>query len=195
MNWQSLVECSNAKPLDDTIKLPQAFKDHWKPNDIDRVVAWEFYDQLRSRIASQPMHYMHGDEATALESIFKLFGGTERGRRHRKGTQLFSIEYEQDRLWRCHDDHGFAPQIPVSMFLIAQLRGCHYLKNVKNTKPSSESYGKPEPQSENELESLRQSVIRGTPYNSVSWVTQSAVRLQLNVHYARRGVRKSRHQR
>ena len=95
MNWQSLVECSNAKPLDDTIKLPQAFKDHWKPNDIDRVVAWEFYDQLRSRIASQPMHYMHGDEATALESIFKLFGGTERGRssfqRHRKGTQLFSI--------------------------------------------------------------------------------------------------------
>ena len=36
-----------------------------------------------------------------------------------------------------------------------------------------------EPQSENELESVRQSVIRGTPYGSDSWVTQSAVRLQL----------------
>ena len=36
-----------------------------------------------------------------------------------------------------------------------------------------------EPQSENEQESIRQSVIRGTPYGSESWVTQSATRLQL----------------
>ena len=36
-----------------------------------------------------------------------------------------------------------------------------------------------EPQSENELESVRQSVLRGKPYGSESWVTQSAARLQL----------------
>jgi putative transposase len=33
--------------------------------------------------------------------------------------------------------------------------------------------------SESELEAIRRSVIRGTPYGSESWVTQSAARLQL----------------
>ena len=44
-----------------------------------------------------------------------------------------------------------------------------------------------EPQSENELESVRQSVIRGTPYGSDSWVTQSAVRPQLKHTLRSRG--------
>ena len=36
-----------------------------------------------------------------------------------------------------------------------------------------------EPQSELELKAIRQSVVRGTPYGSTVWVTQSATRLQL----------------
>ena len=36
-----------------------------------------------------------------------------------------------------------------------------------------------EANSESELEAIRRSVIRGTPYGSESWVTQSAARLQL----------------
>ena len=36
-----------------------------------------------------------------------------------------------------------------------------------------------EAQSESELEAIRRSVIRGTPYGSETWATQSAARLQL----------------
>jgi putative transposase len=35
------------------------------------------------------------------------------------------------------------------------------------------------PQTESEVKAIRQSVIRGAPYGSTDWVTQSAVRLQL----------------
>ena len=40
--------------------------------------------------------------------------------RSRKGTQLFLLKWEVDILLECHDDHGFAPPILVSMFSIAQ---------------------------------------------------------------------------
>ena len=36
-----------------------------------------------------------------------------------------------------------------------------------------------EPQTEAEVEAIRRSVIRGTPYGSEEWATQSAARLQL----------------
>lgn len=45
----------------------------WLPGPADHVAAWEFYSQLRTRIATQPLTYRTGDEGTALESIYRLF--------------------------------------------------------------------------------------------------------------------------
>ena len=42
--------------------------------DGDRNAAHVFLNELRSRIATQALPYSHGDEATALESLYKLFG-------------------------------------------------------------------------------------------------------------------------
>ena len=43
------------------------------------------------------------------------------------------------------------------------------------------------PQTESEVNAIRQSVIRGTPYGSEGWVTQSATRLQLKYTLRTRG--------
>jgi hypothetical protein len=45
----------------------------WTPNPDDRKAAWELYTELRTRITVQPLHYLHGDEVTALESVAALF--------------------------------------------------------------------------------------------------------------------------
>ena len=43
------------------------------------------------------------------------------------------------------------------------------------------------PQTESELEAIRSSVKRGTPYSSAKWLTQSAARLQLKHTLRTRG--------
>jgi hypothetical protein len=48
----------------------------WEPQDRDRDAAWELYIELLTRIATQPLPEEHGDDKTALESVFKLFGLT-----------------------------------------------------------------------------------------------------------------------
>lgn len=48
----------------------------WKPNDYDKNAAWELYIELLTRIATQHIEPEHGDEKTALESIYSLFGLT-----------------------------------------------------------------------------------------------------------------------
>ena len=48
----------------------------WSPGPTDRLAAWELYTELRTRITTQPLPYRSGDEATALESVYKLFGMT-----------------------------------------------------------------------------------------------------------------------
>lgn len=45
----------------------------WRPGKPDRDAAWSFYTELRTRIATQPLAYRAGDEAAALDSIYKLF--------------------------------------------------------------------------------------------------------------------------
>ncbi len=45
----------------------------FKPQNADRDAAWEMYVELLTRIATQPLPEPHGDEGTALESVFKLF--------------------------------------------------------------------------------------------------------------------------
>jgi len=57
------------------------------PKDRDRDAAWAMYVELLTRITTQALPSDHGDEATALESIHKLFGLTreilrETGGRH-----------------------------------------------------------------------------------------------------------------
>lgn len=48
----------------------------WKPSDYDKNAAWELYIELLTRIATQHLEPEHGDEQTALESIYSLFGLT-----------------------------------------------------------------------------------------------------------------------
>ncbi|MBE7465640.1 MAG: hypothetical protein HS116_19370 [Planctomycetes bacterium] len=48
----------------------------WSPNDHDKDAAWELYVELITRITTQHLEPEHGDEKTALDSIFSLFGLT-----------------------------------------------------------------------------------------------------------------------
>jgi hypothetical protein len=48
----------------------------WKPEAKDRAAAWELYVELLTRIATQPLAEGQGDEKTALDSVFSLFGIT-----------------------------------------------------------------------------------------------------------------------
>lgn len=45
----------------------------WEPNDVDKDAAWEMYVELITRIATQQLLPDHGDEFTALTSIYRLF--------------------------------------------------------------------------------------------------------------------------
>jgi hypothetical protein len=45
----------------------------WKPQDDDKAIAWELYIELFTRITTQPLNEQHGDEKTALLSIYALF--------------------------------------------------------------------------------------------------------------------------
>lgn len=54
--------------------------------DSDREAAWELYIEMLTRIVTQPLPDDAGDEQTALDSIYSLFGTTrgilrQRGRR------------------------------------------------------------------------------------------------------------------
>lgn len=44
--------------------------------DNDKNVAWELYIEMTTRIITQPLPDKHGDEKTALDSIFSLFSTT-----------------------------------------------------------------------------------------------------------------------
>ncbi len=45
----------------------------WKPSDEDKAFAFGMYVELRTRISTQPLHFLSGDEATALDSLYRLF--------------------------------------------------------------------------------------------------------------------------
>jgi len=45
----------------------------WKPSENEQQCAWEIHVELRTRITTQRLHYLDGDEATALESLVQLF--------------------------------------------------------------------------------------------------------------------------
>jgi len=45
----------------------------WQPKDADKDAAWELYTEMLTRITTQYLPPLHGDETTALESVHKLF--------------------------------------------------------------------------------------------------------------------------
>lgn len=60
-------------PEDDPARPMPLLEQNWEPQEADRKSAWELYTELRTRITVQPLHYMHGDEETALQSVADLF--------------------------------------------------------------------------------------------------------------------------
>ena len=60
----------------------------WK--DADKAAAWEMYIELLTRITTQPLDTEHGDEKTALESVYSLFPIT---RQVLKNNTRYCIEF------------------------------------------------------------------------------------------------------
>ena len=57
-----------------SLKVTAGFLEmEFKPNDVDKNAAWEMYIELLTRITTQSLADEHGDEKTALESIYNLF--------------------------------------------------------------------------------------------------------------------------
>ena len=70
MKWRKWLEKWNMTSL--KIKPPFLEVDlRWK--DADKAAAWEMYIELLTRITTQPLDTEHGDEKTALESVYSLF--------------------------------------------------------------------------------------------------------------------------
>ncbi len=57
-----------------SLKITAPFMEmEWSPKDEDKAAAWDLYVELLTRIATQPLDPSHGDEMTALDSIYSLF--------------------------------------------------------------------------------------------------------------------------
>jgi len=73
MNWGKWLEKWEMTSL----KLNASFLElEWKPKDEDKSAAWELYIELLTRISTQSLEDNHGDEKTALESVYTLFAIT-----------------------------------------------------------------------------------------------------------------------
>ncbi len=45
----------------------------WNPSEHDQRAAWLLYTELRTRITTQPLHYLDGSEQATLDSLHQLF--------------------------------------------------------------------------------------------------------------------------
>lgn len=73
MKWRKWLENWDMTSL----KVKASFLEmEWKPQDADRKAAWELYIELLTRITTQSLNDAHGDEKSALESIYSLFPTT-----------------------------------------------------------------------------------------------------------------------
>lgn len=55
---------------------PPFLQMEWTPEAADKNAAWALYIELLTRIATQPLPIEHGDEKTALDSVYSLFATT-----------------------------------------------------------------------------------------------------------------------
>jgi hypothetical protein len=70
MKWKKWLENWDMTSL----KIKTPFLDmEFKPQEADKNAAWDLYIELLTRITTQPLAQNHGDEQTALNSIFALF--------------------------------------------------------------------------------------------------------------------------
>jgi hypothetical protein len=70
MKWQKWLEKWDMTSL----KISVGFLDmEWSPKNEDKAAAWELYVELLTRITTQPIDIAHGDEKTALDSVYSLF--------------------------------------------------------------------------------------------------------------------------
>ncbi len=70
MKWSKWLEQWDMTSL----KIKTSFLEmEWKPQDEDKTAAWELYIELLTRITTQPLFHEHGDEKSALDSIYSLF--------------------------------------------------------------------------------------------------------------------------
>jgi hypothetical protein len=72
----------------------------WEPQEKDREAAWELYIELLTRITTQPLPEKHGDEKTALDSVYNLFPMTReilkrKGRECEQFTKLAVVVLNQ----------------------------------------------------------------------------------------------------
>lgn len=70
--WSGWFE--RQKYVQSDIFPPVLCEREWCPSESDRRAAWLLYTELRTRITTQPLHYLDGDELSALESLYQLFG-------------------------------------------------------------------------------------------------------------------------
>ena len=70
MKWSDWLENWGMTSL--KIKAP-FLEMEFQPQDEDKAAAWEMYIELLTRITTQPLAPEHGDEKTALDSVYSLF--------------------------------------------------------------------------------------------------------------------------
>jgi hypothetical protein len=73
MKWGKWLENWDMSSL--KIKAP-FLEVEWKPQDEDKAAAWDLYVELLTRMTTQKLDDNHGDEKTALTSIFLIFSIT-----------------------------------------------------------------------------------------------------------------------
>ena len=56
--------------------MPPFLQMEWAPEAADKNAAWSLYIELLTRITTQPLPIEHGDEKTALDSVYSLFATT-----------------------------------------------------------------------------------------------------------------------
>jgi hypothetical protein len=73
MTWRDALSQAGCAPLFDRAFLESRGDASWRPAEDDKAAAAKMHIQLVSRIATQPLGYLAGDEKTALTSVYNLF--------------------------------------------------------------------------------------------------------------------------
>lgn len=73
MNFSNWLEKWGMESLKIT---PPFLQMEWTPQAADKNAAWALYIELLTRITTQPLPIEHGDEKTALDSVYSLFATT-----------------------------------------------------------------------------------------------------------------------
>lgn len=75
MKWKKWLENWDMTSL----KINVAFLEmEWAPSVADKNAAWDLYIELLTRVTTQELEIDHGDEETALNSLFSLFATTRK---------------------------------------------------------------------------------------------------------------------